>query len=448
MLAVDDESCIVEILKKYSTTMGGFAYSGFSSPGNAVAWAENNPFDIAIVDYKMPDIDGLQLLTLLKRLRPNASYIMMTSHGDVRIAIEAIRAGVIDFLQKPIDMDLFTFTMRRLMKQLDLKMENETLKGYFNNPRPLIGVSPQMTAIREKIKLFAHADANLLITGETGTGKEVVAKAIHHESKRRKLKFVPLNCGGFSEFLLESELFGHEKGAFTGAHERKIGKFEYCGKGTIFLDEIGEMRPHLETRLLRVIQEREFERVGGNAPIAFEARIISATNKDLRASVEKGLFREDLLYRLNGLHIHIPPLRNRPDDIEPLVQYFIKKYSMAHVKQVKAINGKTIEALRKYDWPGNVRQLESVIDYAVMLCDADELRDNHIPENIFMSPAFILPEKVPPSGRGTPAAAPLDEQRILSTLRETRGNKSKAALKLGITRAQLLYRISKFNTPF
>lgn len=446
LLAVDDDSAAIELLRHYSTNMGGFAYSGFTSSVEALAWAKDNAFDVAIVDHKMPGADGLHLLKRLKQLRPDALYIMMTAHNDVCIAIEAIRIGISDFLQKPVDMGIFTSTMRRLIKQLDLNMENETLKEYFNNPHPLIGVSPQMIVIREKIKLFAPSDSPLLITGETGTGKEVVARAIHHESKRRKFKFVPLNCGSFPEALLESELFGHEKGAFTGAQERRIGKFEYCGKGVIFLDEIGEMQPHLETRLLRVIQEKEFERVGGNTPIAAEARIISATNKDLRKGVEEGTFRKDLFYRLNGLQIHIPPLRERPEDIEPLTQHFVKKYSTVHKKRIKAIHDKTTAVLRKYEWPGNVRQLESVIDYAVMLCDGEELRNSHIPENIFL-PILATPRVTAVPSDISPKAHPFDKQKILSALREAKGNKSKAALNLGITRAQLLYRISKLNIP-
>lgn len=446
LLAVDDDDIVIELLRLYSTGMGNFAYTGFTSSGEALAWVKNHPFDIAIVDYKMPNIDGLHLLKQLKQFYPDSLYIMMTSHNDVRIAIEAIRIGVNDFLQKPIDLEIFTFTMRRLIKQLDLKAENEALKGYFNAPPSLIGVSPQMIVIKEKIKLFAPSDSPLLITGETGTGKEVVARAVHHAGKRSNFKFVPLNCGSFPETLLESELFGHEKGAFTGAQEKRIGKFEYCGKGVIFLDEIGEMPPHLETRLLRVIQEREFQRVGGNVLIKSEARIISATNKDLRKGVEEGTFRKDLFYRLNGLQIHIPPLRNRPEDIEPLTQYFVKKYSTVHKKRIKAVDHKTIDVLRQFEWPGNIRQLESVIDYAVMLCDGEELRNNHIPENIFL-PMLVAPEiKAHPSDMGQ-IAIPPDKQKILAALREANGNKSKAALNLGITRAQLLYRISKLNIP-
>ncbi|HJP18811.1 MAG TPA: sigma-54 dependent transcriptional regulator [Nitrospinota bacterium] len=454
LLVVDDEQAVVNLLEEYASTIDFLEFHGFCSPQEALTWAKYHPVDIAVIDYNMPKMKGLDLISKLEKNEGDSYYLLMTGHAELQIAIDAIRTGVFDFITKPFKKKEFQIAMERVRKHMGIKFQNRFLRDLLRDSygkRKLIGKSEEIISIREKMQLFAKSEAPVLITGETGVGKEVVAQIIHEAGNGNPNSFVPVNCSAYAETLLESELFGHEKGAFTGADMLRIGRFESAKNGTILLDEIAELPPQLQVKLLRVLQERKFERVGGNNTIELQARIISTTNRNIEEEIKSSRLREDFYYRLNTLRIHIPPLRERKKDILILANHFLRKFSLVHNKKVSSLDTRTQEILTNYLWPGNVRQLENSIDYAVFSCKMEQVSEEHLPEEILQSmlskpsggkeiSKIIATEKTIPS-----IISNIERDKILASLDGNKWNKSKSASSLGISRGQLIYRLKKYG---
>ncbi|OGL46780.1 MAG: two-component system response regulator, partial [Candidatus Schekmanbacteria bacterium RBG_16_38_10] len=369
ILIVDDEKIICEHLRK---VLGRESYDVkvCHNGSEALECLKEEQFGMAVVDIKMPGMDGIELLGKIKGKYPQTSVVIMTAHGSVETAVQAMKIGAIDYLSKPFEAEEIKLVIERAFEHLKLVDENLYLRNQiaekhrFGN---IISENYKMQQIFDLIASVAVTDATVLIYGETGTGKELVAKSIHYNSNRKDEKFIAINCGAMPDTLLETELFGHEKGSFTGAIRQKIGKFELADKGTIFLDEIGNVTPAMQVKLLRVLQEMEFERVGGNKTIKIDVRIIAATNKDLKQAVIDGEFREDLYYRVNVVPINLPPLRDRLEDIPILVLHFLEKHCEKTGKGIYAFSQDVLDSLMHYHWPGNVRELENVVERAVIL---------------------------------------------------------------------------------
>jgi len=455
LLVVDDEPYAIRLIKKYCQQLAAIDCYEASSPAEALSWAGSNSFDIALIDYKMPNINGVELARKLRELHPGSFYIIVTAYGELDKAVEAMRAGIFDFLTKPLELDEFELAMERVMKNLDLKRQNSLLKEYLKESSgkgKLLGTSSETGAIREKIERFASYDAPVLITGETGVGKEVVARMIHERCARNESSYVAVNCSAFSESLLESEMFGHEKGAFTGADNRRIGRLELAGDGTVLLDELCDIDPATQVKLLRVLQEKEFERVGGNGTIKLNARILSATNKNVQEEIKNRRFREDLYYRLNTLHIHIPPLRDRREDIVELADHFLRKFSIIHGKETLSFSERTLDTLQAYPWPGNVRQLQNSVEHMVIECGAESIEPRHLPPDIFDGAPILKSRQnhVQQSQNRDQVKIPeligeIERESIIAGLEKNRWNKSRTAMELGLTLAKLIYRMKKYD---
>ncbi len=454
LLVVDDEPSVVELVKDYASRLDYLEFYGCCLPQEALLWTKTHHFDIALLDYKMKEMTGLDLVNILKPKNPKSFFILMTAYAELQTAIKAIRSGIFDFLTKPFEMQEFELAIQRVREQLKLKEQNIFLRGVLqdNHGRgEMIGQSIEINSIRKKIKLFSKSDAPVLITGETGVGKEIVARIIHALSNRNKSAFVAVNCGAFVETLLESEFFGHEKGAFTGADRQRTGRLEFAKEGTILLDEICEMPPSVQVKLLRVLQEKKFERVGGNEAIKFKARIISITNRNVKQEIQNNRFREDLYYRLNTLKIHIPPLREREGDIELLASYFLRKFSLIYNKDITSLTESAMKIIRNHPWPGNIRQLENVMDFAVLSCETEQMGEEHLPEEVFEE---VMPFQTQStnlhdfyaSEENIPAKiSNMEKRKIAAVLEKNKWNKTKTAASLGLTRGQLLYRLKKYD---
>ena len=391
---------------------------------------------VTLLDLKMPRMGGMELLQALRREGIETTVIVITAHGTIETAVEAMRAGAYDFIPKPFDPKHLEIVIRKALERGRLLDANRLLRDEVEaRVPPIVGEAPAIRAALETARRAAATNSTVLLLGESGTGKEVFSRLIHRWSHRRERPLVVVNCVALSEQLLESELFGHERGAFTGAHQMKKGKFELADGGTVFLDEVGDLKPGLQTKLLRVLQEREFERVGGTKVIKADVRIVAATNKDLTRAVKEGTFREDLFYRLNVIAITIPPLRERMEDLPALTDHFARKFAAETKKEVQGIEPEALRLLRSYPWPGNVRELANVIERAVVLCPGKRVGPDDI----------LLPS---PAEGGSPAAADAggfhdrvrDFKRGLlrETLRKTGGNQTKAAGLLGLSRPYLV----------
>ncbi len=403
------------------------------------------PVSIIVTDYKMPDGNGIELLEYARNVDMTVIVILMTAYGTIETAVEAMKHGAYDYLQKPVDLDALEMMITRAVEKYNLLVENARLKEELRKSdysASIIYKSAAMEKVMQLVGKVADSSASVLIQGETGTGKELVAKAIHNLSSRKMKPFVAFNVAALSETLLESELFGHEKGAFTGADKRRIGRFEQADGGTLFIDEIGEVSPKIQSKLLRVLQENAFERVGSGTTVTVDVRLLTATNRDLSSLIREKLFREDLLYRLNVVTIDIPPLRSRKEDIPLLAGFFLKKYAAANHKAIAGISGEAMSALVRYHFPGNVRELENIIERAVILCGGDALRPDDI--------------TLPASGRGSPSflddAAGLTEKidhyeksLLGEALAAADGNQSEAARRLRINERNLRYKIRKYG---
>jgi DNA-binding NtrC family response regulator len=433
ILLVDDEMNTLKVLSAI-LRKGGYEVYTAKSAEEALEMVSLVTFDSVVTDYKLPGMNGVEFLEVLNKRGSRIPVVMLTAFGTIEKAVDAMRRGAVSYLTKPVNPhELLTLT-REAVEKHRLLMENRALKSQLReryNFRNIIGKSRPMQDVFSLIETVAKSASSILITGESGTGKELVARAVHYESPRAEGPFIPIDCATLPAEILESELFGHEKGAFTGAHERKLGQIELARGGTLFLDEIGELSPVVQKKFLRFLQEREVMRVGGNYRIKVDARIIAATNRDLESEVRKGNFREDLFYRIHVVTIALPPLRERKDDIPLLAAHFLNKFSVANHKTVSSLDSDVIEALAAYDWPGNVRELENAIERAVVLCPTDAIDIRYLPRAIRDAHTAV-----PHADRELNL---LETERllILRSLEKTSWNQTKAAEILGVSRKQL-----------
>ena len=415
---------------------------------------EREQIDVMLTDLRLAGDDGMQLIERALKLPRPPICIMMTAYGSVDTAVEAMKRGAYDFVTKPLNLDKVEMLIARALRTRNVEQENRTLRQQVDERFGLENVIGESTALREvldTIRQVAPSSANVLIDGESGTGKELAAHAIHNLSRRNKAKFVTVHCAALSPTLLESELFGHERGAFTGAHERRIGRFEQANGGTIFLDEIGEIDQSTQVKLLRVIsEERAFERVGGNQLLKADVRLIAATNKDLAKLVKEGKFRDDLYFRLNVVHITMPPLRERKEDIPLLVRSFLRHFCQLNEKPLLDLTADAMNTLLAYDWPGNVRELRTAIEHGVVMASGPKITLRELPMTVRQAAGGALPGGVTPAKAYGEKSSPLDlhetERRlIMQALATTKGNITAAAKKLGISRRTLHRKINEMN---
>lgn len=441
ILIIDDEP-LMRISITDALKIEGYNIHSAVSGNEGLKAIRDNPYDVIITDLRLPEVDGLQILKACKQYSQRAKVLMVTAYGSVETAVEAMKEGAYDYITKPFAMDELILMVKRLIELRELEDENIYLKQKIEEKYDfsgLIGKSDKMMEVFEKIKIVAPTDTTVLLTGESGTGKELVASAIHYNSPRKDEAFIKVSCAALPETLLEAELFGHEKGAFTGALKQKKGRFELAHKGTLFLDEIGEITPAVQVKLLRVLQEREFERLGGTGTIEIDVRIICATQRDLKKEVQKGTFREDLYYRLNVVPIYLPPLRDRKEDILPLMDHFLSTFSRQMNKPVKDLSVEVKELLLKHDYPGNVRELENAVKRAITLCRDREIRPWDLPEDIckWCNEGLSVANKLNYSEPLSNALSLFEKQYIVKVLEEAKGNKTLTAKILGISRKTL-----------
>jgi DNA-binding NtrC family response regulator len=421
----------------------GYAVTPVASGQEALEVITGRTIDIMITDQKMPHMSGIELASRVCIEHPNVSVIMLTAHGSIDDAVRAMKDGVEDYLTKPVNLEELDIILQRVIEKRHLVRENRELKNKtvsIPHIKGIIYISPVMEEVMSRAVRAAASTATVLIGGESGTGKELVAQAIHYLSDRNSKPFVPVNCSAIPENLIESELFGHEKGAFTGADQRRIGRFEQADGGTLFLDEIGDLPLSAQVKLLRVLQERTFERVGGNQVIHVDVRVISATNRNLEIETSTGRFRQDLFYRLHVIGIELPPLRERKIDIPPLVEYFRKLYADQHGKTIRAVTPEALDILVKYSFPGNIRELSNLIEQAVVLTRNDIITVKDLPVAVIPSEAIDEHE-----GSLDDQVETLERNAVSNALRQTDDNKSAAARLLGISERKIRYLIQKYN---
>jgi DNA-binding NtrC family response regulator len=441
ILIVDDESnarsALSEILREegYATET---AADGFKALGKL---DEFTP-DVVLTDLKMPGLDGIAFMEKARSAAPGAVFVVMTAFGTISSAVEAMKKGAENYLLKPLDPDALGAIVERAMEKARLLQETWRLRNRLRERNAfshIVSSDQKMQAVLDLVAQVGPSKASVLITGESGTGKELIADAIHSASPRSKAPFVRLHCAALSETLLESELFGHERGAFTGAVARREGRFKQADGGTLFLDEIGEVSPAIQVKLLRFLQERTFERVGGNETVKVDVRVIAATNRDLGAQIKKGAFREDLFYRLNVVTVDIPPLRERRADIPALASFFLRRYAAENGKVIDTISDESLQALLEYRWPGNVRELENVVERAVVLCDTSRIEKRHLAPGVLPSDQREVPPPIPGS-----TIADLERYAILKTLEACGGSTSKAATVLGVSPRKIQYKLHEY----
>lgn len=437
ILIVDDEMIVRDSLTKWFTEDG--YYTGAAENGAAaLRMMQSRAWDIILLDIKMPGIDGMEVQERIKAVCPSAIIIFITAHASVDTAVKALKSGAFDYVTKPIDPDYLSHLVTNALKQRTLASENLRLKerlSEFSKADEIIGESQGMQKVFELVKTVAGTDTTVMIRGESGTGKELIARAIHSNSARRYFPIVPVNCGAMAEGLLESELFGHERGAFTGAQYRRKGKLELADGGTLFLDEVGNIDMKTQMDLLRVIESKQFTRVGGNETIKVDFRVICATNRNLEQAVTEGIFREDLYYRLNVFSISIPPLRERKGDIPPLANYFVQKYARSMGKQITSISPEAMDSLVRYDWPGNVRELENAIERAMVLGKSHAIQIEDLP--------FLGREQGRAPSCGSLAEA--EKRHITAVLEQNSWNISRTSEILDIDRGTLYSKIQKYG---
>jgi two-component system NtrC family response regulator len=444
ILVIDDDESLRRVLE-YNLAQEGYAVLTASSGEQGLDLLKKERADLVVTDVRMPGMDGLQVLEGVRKVDPNIQVIILTAFGTIEMAVEAMKAGAFHYISKPFNRDELKLTIKKALQLKELERENVTLREELKERTRLdaiIAVSPPMAQVLELVIRVAPTETTVLILGESGTGKELIARAIHGSSPRAHGPFVAVNCAAIPETLLESELFGHVKGAFTGAIRDRVGKFEAAEGGTVFLDEIGEMRPDLQVKILRVLEERMLERVGDNKLIRVDVRVLAATNKDLSKAIQAGEFREDLYYRLNVVPLQIPPLRERSEDIRPLAQHFLKRLGAS---PRLTIAPEAFRALESYDWPGNVRELENALERAMIFHRGDVISLADLPETIRApkaKEAAALPVSLPEAGL---SLEEVEKELILRALQKHDWNQSRAARYLGITRHTLLYRIEKHN---
>ena len=446
LLIVDDDPAHRNMLLTLLTDWG-YRMEGVDDGESAVALCRERPFDLILMDVRMAGISGIEALKEIRAYNPAIPILIMTAYSNVETAVEAIKAGAYDYLTKPLDFDDLRLTLERALDHASLRDENKALKDTLAasfDPGGIIGQSPPMRQLMNMLATIAPSEATVLVTGESGTGKELIARAIHANSQRRKGPYVAVNCAALSENLLESELFGHEKGAFTGAERKREGRFLVADKGTIFLDEIGEMSLAMQVKLLRAIQEREIQCVGGDQTIKVDVRILAATNRDLNAEVEAGNFRQALYYRLNVVALALPPLRERLEDIPLLAVHFLNKFAIKNGKQVKGFTPGAMDRLLKYSWPGNVRELENAVERAVVLLVGEYVSERELPPSLLNDVGLQAEGGMPTTLVGM-SLEEVEKTAILETLQACEGNKSEAARRLGVTRKTLHAKLQRYG---
>jgi two-component system, NtrC family, response regulator PilR len=452
ILIADDHKSTSEGLSIALEAQGHSTHVVFDGE-SAIEAVNQHFFDLVIVDIRMPKKNGMEVLDAVKSISPETIVMMMTGYGTIEQAVEAMQKGAVDFIAKPYTLDQIELKIERALEGRRMSMENEYLRREAElryNFDEIIGESPAMQAVYRTIQTVAPTNSTVLILGESGTGKELVARAIHKNSPRQEKAFIKINCAALAEGVLESELFGHEKGAFTNAVKQKPGRFEIANGGTLFLDEIAEIPPSTQVKLLRVLQEQEFERVGGNRTISVDVRLVAATNRNLSERIAEGKFREDLYYRLNVVPIEMPPLRDRREDIPLLVAHFLLKYNTETGKQVSEIHPEAMELLSTYAWSGNVRELENAIERAVVLASGASLTPENLSLGLQQSPKrhenLNTPQMLPIEGESLTEMVEAFEKRILwNAYLKANRTKAEAAKLLGIERSTFRYKFDKYN---
>ena len=455
-LIVDDEAVLrqsIASILQNSVPEFSFQITEAGNGREALEKYKNGHFDLVLMDVRMPEMDGMQALKSIKEHDPRTFVVLMTAHGNVHDAIAAIKEGAYDYLEKPVQPEKLVELVQRAQAAAEMVSNLAIANPIFDDDidSEFVGGSRKMREIFDLIYRLCKVDTTVLIRGENGTGKELVARAIHYNSPRKHGSFVAINCGAIPEALMESELFGHEKGSFTGAHERKIGKFQLANNGTIFLDEIGELKPEMQVKLLRVLQERKFAPVGGSREVKTDARIIAATNRNLEKMIEDGGFREDLFYRLNVMPIFMPPLRDRIDDIPDLCQYFIKRFNRQHNRHILDLTSEALQLLKGYRWPGNIRELENVIERAFIMENSERIGIQSLPDQVINKSREIVQTPVP---TGDSPGAVLDyesfkeqaeKEFIVNALKANRGRINKTVAEANIPKNTLLRKIKKYG---
>nr|WP_320012269.1 sigma-54 dependent transcriptional regulator [uncultured Desulfobulbus sp.] len=447
ILVVDDDAAHLQMLR---TVLGSLGYRVVTATdgGEAIAYVHEKSCDLILMDVRMTHVDGIEALAQIKEINPSIPVIIMTAYSSVDTAVEAMKLGAYDYLTKPLNFEEMQLLISRAMEHLQLTRENKSLKqqiGLDQGFSEIIGSSTAVGKVIDMARIVSPTEATVLITGESGTGKELFAKVIHANSERKKQSMVTVNCAALTETLLESELFGHEKGTFTGADRQRNGRFVQANKGTIFLDEVGEIPLAMQAKILRAIQEREIQRLGSDEVQHVDVRIIAATNRDLQEEVHKGTFREDLYYRLNVMNIHIPPLRERITDIPLLAQHFLNKYVAKNRKNIKGFSPEVMDVLTHASWPGNVRELENVIERAVILAMNPYISETDLPQNFRAESSSGANDIAALTGLGGKSLDEIESLAIQETLAKTKGNKTEAAKLLNITRTTLNNKLKKYN---
>ncbi len=445
ILIVEDGRSQREMLRDF-LIKEGHQVSEAENGETGIRMVAENQFDLILLDYKMPGMDGMEVLKEVKRINHEIDVVIITAYGTIETAVEAIKVGAIDYITKPVELDELLILVDRVTERRGLIRENELLKQELGNrgvtTEQIIYKSPQMLELINMASRVAASRASVLIQGESGTGKELLARLIHQLSPRVQKPIIVVNCGALQENLLESELFGHEKGAYTGASSRRIGRFEEADGGTLFLDEIGELSPAIQVKLLRFLQEREISRLGSNVNIPVDVRIISATNRDLDSQVKEGVFREDLFYRLKVVTMSLPPLRDRKEDLPALIDHFMDKFAKENAKDIKGITAEARDLLLKYDYPGNVRELVNIMERAVVIARDEYITVNDIP---FKSDDLEDPSKKESSGSLRESLEELEKRLITEAMNKTGDNQTRAAEMLGMSERMLRYKLKKYD---
>ena len=448
VLIVDDEKNYLIVLEALLSPEG-YEIITADNPEKALQLIRESDLDLVITDMKMPGISGLTILEEAKKINPDIPIIIMTAFGSIEMAVEAMKRHAYDYVEKPFKNEALKLTVKKALQNYRLVKENRLLsealsdRYRFGN---IIGKSRPMQEIYDLISKVSQSKTSVMVSGESGTGKELIANAIHYNSPRKDRPFISVNCGALTETLLESELFGHEKGAFTGAVALKKGRFELADGGTLFLDEVGEMSPTLQVKLLRVLQEMEFERVGGTKTIDVDVRILSASNRNIKDDISKGLFREDLYYRLNVIHIEVPPLRERGEDIRLLVDHFVNKYQVDEGDEKPNLGPETWKIMFNHSWPGNIRELENVIERAVVLSSGGNIAPDDLPEYLLERDVEIDIDKFIPAGAPLQKTLEnIEEQVIRRALKSCNNVQSHAAEMIGITKSLFQHKMKKYN---
>lgn len=448
VLVVDDEESVCQMLSDVLSDEG-YRVETAADGREALEKLEQEHFDVALVDIRMPEVDGMRLLERIQAAGLTLPVIMMTAYGTTDTAIQAMKLGAFDYVLKPFNLEDLLITLRKAVEMERMAREvaalRKELAGDSSRAQVMVGRAPAMQELYKQIGRVAASNATVLILGESGTGKELVATAIHHNSARKDGPFVKINCAALPENLLESELFGHEKGAFTGAVSRKLGKFEVAHGGTILLDEVSEISPAVQAKLLRVLQEREFERVGGTKSIQVDVRLLAATNKNLEELVREGLFREDLYFRLNVVTIHVPPLRERKEDIPLLVEHYLKTLEQPSGKEIKGFSPEAMRLLMSYDWPGNVRELKNVCERVMVMATGPVIMPEDLPYNLRPEGREMEAEGRWSNKTLKEIVADVERTVILRALKEHGGNRTRAAEALGINRRSLYAKLKEYG---